>query len=185
MTDTFARLLASIVLDDWPVPAAIRRRIEAIPAVARRLGEDRDIESRLREDAAAYGGDPNGAHVAVSPLKKSPSLKTSQTRLAVFAAMATCALVLISALIWKGYPQGVERERIVERPPVEAIDVRPVIASLAAGQKIANNLSDGFRDLGTELARAGGRLGEQFSITWPQIPTEEPGMVPVNETKEN
>jgi hypothetical protein len=164
MTPKIARLLAGIVLDDWPVPAWLRTKIEANPDVSRALCDGRGLENRLREQAEALDED----HRRDSRDYREPYESTHRltwlhgpSRSLLLTALATAALLLVSIGIWQWNQRetGGNRSDVIVMAPV---DVRPVLASLAAGQQVANNLSDGFRKMGTQIAQAGGRFGAQF-----------------------
>jgi hypothetical protein len=128
------------------------------------LRDGRGLENRLRNQAEALDEDHRrDSRDYQEPYESSHRLTRlhGPSRSLLLTALATSALVLVCVGIWQWNQRetGGNRRDVTVMDPV---DVRPVLASLAAGQKVANNLSDGFRKMGTQIARAGGRFGEQF-----------------------
>ncbi|MCG8648592.1 MAG: hypothetical protein MI861_02095 [Pirellulales bacterium] len=157
MKPTIAQWLASLILDEWPLPAWVLQRIRSHPDVAAVLRDAQQLASRLRADA----GNPWPQPERDENFRWHPIPSRRGKIIAVAGATAAVALVTLGIWHWTRQEPNPQQNRV---PVVESIDTQPILASLSAGQKVARNVSLGVRRLGTELVQAGGRIGAQFSI---------------------
>lgn len=157
MKEKIARLFASLLVDQWPIPAWLRRRLESNHAVASAIVDARNLENRLRENSG--GKIPvadSFAHVHAVPNR------VRRRPLGMIIA-ATAASLLACAILWQSAddePQGLPSEIGVSH----SIDPRPILASLLAGQIVVDRVSAGIQNVAVKIANASDQIGSQVPI---------------------
>lgn len=189
-----AAWLASLVADEWPLPDWLRRNLSQHPAVARQLEQIAALQVKLQQ-AANQELPPAQTSVCSWSQADQESAHDARSRerdvsrkpvVPIGLLLGTAAIVLACASLWVAQSQPGPAE-----PPVmstasqpgdrRSMDLRPVLASLSAGQTVAQNVSAGMLRLSGRLAHAGEQVGSQCWMIFERMPPAaeaEPAEVP-------
>ncbi len=168
MNPKIAKRLAALVIDQWPLPRWLSRRIAGHPEVARELERWESVAAELRGQANATAD--SGRPKALRELNRS-----DESGIAVRAgrtwAVAIAASVLVAVTAWQFLPGKLNQQQEAAVQPNENetdamvdVDIRPVLASLEVGQEVAVDVREGLAALGGKLARAGRSIGSDFTL---------------------
>ncbi|MEL6108895.1 MAG: hypothetical protein AAFU85_23040 [Planctomycetota bacterium] len=129
-----AQRLASLVIDEWPMPRFIKRWIESHPDVARELKSTLELEQELRLEASP-------PVEGLKSLTSKPALPSGGARpwLAPTLAIAATVLLLLGGWQWRQTRLASEQQRVEK--------LKPVLASVNASQTVARSVSSGAQRL--------------------------------------
>lgn len=166
MNPKIAKRLAALVIDQWPLPRWLSRRIAGHPEVARELERWESVAAELRGQANATAD--SGRPKALRELNRSDGsgllVRGGRTW-----AVAIAASVLVAVTAWQFLPGKLNQQQEAAVQPSETdamvdVDIRPVLASLEVGQEVAVDVREGLAALGGKLARAGRSIGSDFTL---------------------
>ncbi|XZE54092.1 hypothetical protein SH139x_000040 [Planctomycetaceae bacterium SH139] len=150
MKSSHAERLASLILDDWPLPQVVKRWIEAQPDVAKQIAVNQALENRLRLTANLLDQPPARVPAKVEPVH-GHAAKVNRFKIALLTAAA-------ASLVTIGWYVVRQRDTLAVVPrgqqATKAVDLQPLIASINAGEQIAVNLSAGLEDLASQFLEA-------------------------------
>ncbi|MEM1067941.1 MAG: hypothetical protein AAGI63_03520 [Planctomycetota bacterium] len=149
-----ARWCASLIVDQWPIPAWLNRRLVAHPDVAQALNRATSLERALRDDFRA------SPQLADLDMRASLNGHRRLQTVAIAALASAAALIICFSIWWTNYRENQSEQDI--GPIAETIDTDPILASLAAGQTVAERVSSGLENVMADLADAGNKLASPF-----------------------
>src|SRR6056297_1526571 len=134
MKSSHAERLASLVLDDWPLPGPVKRWIESHPDVAKEMAVYRLLENRLRGTANLLERPPARVSVKVKPVH-GHAAKANRFKIALLTSAA-------ASLVTIGWYVARQQDTLAIAPQakqttnsLDAVDLRPLIASINAGEQ--------------------------------------------------
>lgn len=170
MKPNLARVLTSLILDQWPLPRWVRRRIESNRDVAREIDRASRLEDQLRGQSTALPGTPH-RHVQLSARRS-----TSGVKVATIVIAATAASVLACAVLLSMGDRGALRQTtgLPKKPTdVAELDTDAVLASLAAGQTIVSRISAGVQNIAVKISNATSEASSSSPIRFLQDVSSE------------
>ncbi|MEO1617524.1 MAG: hypothetical protein AAFV88_16850 [Planctomycetota bacterium] len=162
MKTKLIRWITSLLVDEWPMPNGIRRRLEQHPQIAKSLARVRKLEAQLRDGAESSASNRIELAKCTPSAISHPHRHPRRSHRVWFSAAAAALLMIGSGMLWMNRDN--EEPIATPEPVAQAADIRPVLASVVATKMVAKNVSDGFRDVAGKLTEASNRLGSQFSL---------------------
>lgn len=151
---------ASLLLDDWPLPNAIRRWLLARHGVRSRLDQIAKLEGQLRLEADQLGssdrGEPLGPADAGARVGEARPARYVSTAWIAFSIAASILLILSVAQ----YVAHQDDDEIVLQGN-EAWE--PILASVSATKKISGRLNEGIQDFGQTFGKVRKRLATEWT----------------------
>ena len=137
MNQRNAERLASLVIDEWPLPRFVRLWIESHPDVAKELASMRNLEAELR-------GESRSTHEPLECITPTRPASQIDRRLLGSLLVATAAVFLILLGAWHWQQSQIADTETTEK---QLPNLKPVIASVTAGQTVARGVSTGAQKL--------------------------------------
>ena len=138
------RVVINYYLDaQRPLPGWLNRWISANPTRRAVLNDVRAFEERLHEDRDAYVLDPLPSR-GEQPVRVG-RVESARPQWAMIATCTALAALLLVMLVWQF---GASNSRNASRADNTATtpDLRPVLASLSAGEEVYRKIKDGTQD---------------------------------------
>lgn len=173
MKPSFAKRLAGLVIDEWPLPQSIKRRIASHPDVARAIEADRSLGRQLRESAQQVSA--VGIEASIGSIDPHPASKPA-LRVFILAATAATILAAVTWFLRPGPETPDSSVRIAQADPIDASpDLKPLIASINASEEVAMKVSKGLENLAYQFADLGQALtsGAVLNQADTTLPLEE------------
>ncbi|MEM6472206.1 MAG: hypothetical protein AAF802_21770 [Planctomycetota bacterium] len=147
--------LASLIVDEWPLPGWCKRRLESNASVSDAACRSRRIEAMLRGQTVADQPELQPTSEVVT--------RPALSRVVSFCVLTVAASVLLAIGIRMSsvrQPNPVEGKHIV----AGSFDVQPVIATAAAGKTVADGVSKGIKNVASDLIVAGHSISSGFDF---------------------